>query len=442
MTDNPSTPEENTKADDDAQSLDQALAGSALISAGTATYQSETASTEDEEFEDEIEGHEELGGTFASKVLTGLALLVVGALIALWGAPKLAPKLPAGMSPVKAWLTPGETGARAEIAALKSELDARLAEISQGPSEEQISEIVGKLIAENAASDASGDDEVQAKLDGLSDTIAAVSNANYGERLVAIESKVTGMSGQLESFGSLAESADGLSEDAVAQISKFAATVDGLRSEISGLTARDAALQERIEEVAANAERRITQGEAQLDETRKTAAAEISDANVRNSLSQIRNAVGSGSPFSEPLADLEAELGTAVPAALADNAASGVATLARLRQDFGDAAHAAIRSDIQASSDGNALSRLNAFVGSQVASRSLTPREGTDTDAILSRAEAALSEENNLTAVLAELSGLSAPAAEAMSGWISRATSRQATLDALTDISASASAVN
>ena len=54
--------------------------------------------------------------SLASKVLVGLVLLLLGAGLALWGAPKLAPHLPSGMAGVADWLTPGVRDAEARIA--------------------------------------------------------------------------------------------------------------------------------------------------------------------------------------------------------------------------------------------------------------------------------------------------------------------------------------
>ena len=62
-------------------------------------------------------------------------------------------------------------------------------------------------------------------------------------------------------------------------------------------------------------------------------------------------------------------------------------TLARLRDDFSDAAHAAIRASIIAGAGDGVLARTRAFLGAQVASRSLTPQEGMAPDAVLSRIE-------------------------------------------------------
>ena len=71
---------------------------------------------------------EEAGWSLPARVLTALVLLLAGAGLGLWAAPKLAPMLPSGMKPVADWLTPGSGAAEAEaeIAALRTDLDQGL----------------------------------------------------------------------------------------------------------------------------------------------------------------------------------------------------------------------------------------------------------------------------------------------------------------------------
>ena len=78
--------------------------------------------------------------------------------------------------------------------------------------------------------------------------------------------------------------------------------------------------------------------------------------------------------------------------------------------------------------------RLSAFLRSQSGARSLTPREGTDPDAVLSRAEAAL-RDGQIKAALAELAGLPPAGTEAMAPWIADATRRLGAEQAIADLS-------
>ena len=75
------------------------------------------------------------------------------------------------------------------------------------------------------------------------------------------------------------------------------------------------------------------------------------------------------------------------------------------------------------------VGRLTSFVEAQVQTRSLTPQEGDSTDAVLSRAEAAL-KDTDLDTALSELQGLPEAARTAMGAWLTDAEARQAALAA------------
>ena len=74
--------------------------------------------------------------------------------------------------------------------------------------------------------------------------------------------------------------------------------------------------------------------------------------------------------------------------------------------------------------------RLAAFVRRQTNARSLSPQEGDDADAVLSRAEAAL-RDGDLGAALAELEALPDAAKPALSDWISAAEERRDAVSAV-----------
>lgn len=439
MADN-STADDEKSLDDDTQSLDEVLASASLISTGVDSAGDEHSHHDEDHFDDDEDLHEEVAGSLAAKVLTGLALLIVGGGIALWGGPKIAPSLPSGLDGVKAWLMPGDSGAAADLAALKQDFEARFATIPQSVSESETTKLVQDLVAEKIA-DISSNEEFQDKLNALSDQVVAMKNAGFTERLTGVETKLEGILSQLDSLGSLAESADGLSEDAVAQIGKFVATVDGLRGEIAGLAARDGTIEKRIEEVAASADRRISESEAELATTKNSAAADSAQATIQNSLSVISGALKSGAPYSNALEQLQTALGDNIPDALIQNAQTGVTSLASLKQDYSNAAYLAIRSDIQANSSASTLDRLSGFIGSQMASRSLTPQEGDDTDAVLSRAEEAL-RHDDLAGALHELSALEVEPAKAIADWVAGAQALADTISALEQISAPSQPVN
>jgi hypothetical protein len=81
------------------------------------------------------------------------------------------------------------------------------------------------------------------------------------------------------------------------------------------------------------------------------------------------------------------------------------------------------------------VARARAFVGAQVASRSLTPQQGMSPDAVLSRKENSL-RRDDLAGVLAEAGHLPSVASAAMGGWLDGVRLRLAAEAGLAEISA------
>ncbi|WP_319825153.1 hypothetical protein [Thalassovita sp.] len=166
---------------------------------------------------------------------------------------------------------------------------------------------------------------------------------------------------------------------------------------------------------------------------REKASAEMAaqKAMVRSAVSRIQVALDTGAGFADALADLK-DAAIAVPSALGTVAENGAPTQAQLAAGFPEAARLALAAARKA--EGNSGSIWN-FVRNQLGVRSLQPKEGSDADAILSRAEAALSE-GRLTDVLAELQGLPEEGRVELTAWMARANQRAAALAAAEELSA------
>ena len=208
-----------------------------------------------------------------------------------------------------------------------------------------------------------------------------------------------------------------------------AAELEALRKSLEAQIAENRALAEKFARLAAEAEariaeaeRRVAEAEAKAVDVKALTEAASRDARRAVALAELRAALESGAPFGAAIATLR-ETGVEVPEALLRNAASGVPTLAALRQRFPAAARAALEAAIRATTDESLASRVAAFLKSQIGIRSLAPRSGNDPDAILSRAEAAL-RSGDLAAALAELENLPPEAREAMAPWLDDARRR------------------
>lgn len=303
----------------------------------------EPAGPEDhDDHDDHDDGHheheEEHGSSLSRKLLTVLLLLIAGAGIALWGAPKLATKIPSGLEPVARWLTPGLGSARDEIQKLRSDMEARFAEMPAPLGEERIREIA----AESADAVTAGLTE---RIDKLSDQVAAGEAAEFGARLTSVETRLEGLATEIASLGdqlSSFEMGNGeVSAETASTIAGYKATVEGLRAEIESLSARQGELSHRVDSVEAAAAR-------QAEEANATLRAAEREAALKAGLAGVRAGLASGTGFEPALADLARAAGEPMPSALVSAAKEGVPTLQSLLDAFPDAAHAAIRSSINA----------------------------------------------------------------------------------------------
>lgn len=170
------------------------------------------------------------------------------------------------------------------------------------------------------------------------------------------------------------------------------------------------------------------------DDARSAATDETRRISVRAALAEIGAALDSGEPFVNPISTLDAGGDVAVPPALADHAASGIATLGGLRDRFPPASRKALSVSVRETSGGSAMDRFGAFLRSQTGARSLEAREGDDPDAILSRAEAAV-QKGDLETALAEIGQLPTAGQDVMADWAEDARTRMAAEAALDDLS-------
>jgi hypothetical protein len=146
-------------------------------------------------------------------------------------------------------------------------------------------------------------------------------------------------------------------------------------------------------------------------------------AATRSAMAEVTAALETRSGFADALAVLTAN-GVAVPDALATVADSGVATQQALIEGFPDVARKALSAVRVTETEGSAgVNRITTFFANQLGARSVSPREGDDADAILSRAEAAL-RSGDLSAALSELSSMPDVAQSALADWQNSAQTR------------------
>lgn len=377
--------------------------------------------------EDEDEG----GTSVAAWALGILLLLLAGAALGTWAAPRIAPHLPAGMKPVADWLEPGGAEADAEIATLQTELDDLKARLGEVPSASELDTRIGAAVT-----------PVESRLsDELTTLRQAVGQVDPTETRQRLEEVAAGLKGQAAQLETLKGQFEGAAGQVTGDVNVFKSDIEGVRAELASLRDQVSAQATRLDEVAKSAETRVAAAEQQATEAQEKATTEVDAAEVNAQGALVRAALASGAPYADAVAALQAR-GVAVPPSLAEGAQSGVATLATLRDTFPDAAHKAIQASIVASAAGEGvLARANAYLKAQMASRSLTPRPGPGTDAVLSRMEDKL-RHDDLAGALAESQALPSEAAAAMADWLAAAKLRAGAADGIAALASSLPATN
>ncbi len=353
----------------------------------------------------------ESGSSFAARALAALLFLLIGGGLALWLGPKIAPSMPA---PVARWLAPGSDSADARIAALESRLETEVDAVRAQVADLGGAELDARI---GAAVDAAGG-KIEGEFAELRTQLGEVDGATTRQRLDRADAAIQGQVAELQGLkDQITGGAAAGSGAAAAGIDVYRSEIEGLRAEMGSLTDRVAGLGARVDEVGAEARRQIDTAQATVDTIQAEATTAISAAALRADFAQVQAAMAAGLPFAEPLDRLAADPRLQIPEALNAAAASGIESLAELRDGFADSAHGAIRASILASSGDGVIARSRAFLEAQVATRSLTPQEGQGTDAVLSRMEEKL-RQDDLNGVLTEAGQLPSEAAQAMSGWL------------------------
>ena len=310
-----------------------------------------------------------------------------------WGGPVLGGVIAAGLGfglaqygPVKDLLASNSATVSAEdLGALQAEVDALKAALAE---KAPAADLVARL------------DAVEAR---VAEPAVAVDLAPLEARLSALEQRPVGSlsSSDAASLAALKAQMETLQQGGIAQ-----ADVD----------AASAALQAKLDEAMASA-----------NALQASSAETAAKAAHQSALLQIAAALDTGAPFGAALAALDP---ATTPEILTQNAAQGLPSLPALRASFPDAARLALDAALKADLGASWSERVTNFLRTQTGARSIAPREGDDPDAILSRAEAALTA-GNLTAALAELDSLPDTAKGALSSWRAQADLHVAAAEAL-----------
>lgn len=198
----------------------------------------------------------------------------------------------------------------------------------------------------------------------------------------------------------------------------LAAEVADLRAQVANLGA-GGSVPADVVAAAEAAEARLKEAEERAAALAEAAEASAAAARREAAVDRIAAALDSGAPYAAALA----ELGADVPAVLTENAAAGLPTIADLSDAFPEVARQSLEDALRANMGESWTERVSSFLRSQTGLRSLTPKEGNDPDAVLSRAEAAL-RAGDVGGVIGELAAMPEAGKPALADWLAMAQTR------------------
>lgn len=387
-----------------------------------------------------VAAHEEHEGrTLAGVVLQWLFIFFIGATVALWVGPKIAPHLPGWASPVAEFLTPGANRAEEAVADLRAaqetaiaDLAARLdgAESRLAAATEEAAAARDKLVASLEGRIAAAE---EAKIDTSSFEAAVDTLAG---RVTSAEAGLEGLRAEIGSLSGFGDDADAPSAETLERVAAFGASVEGLRSEVEALSSATS----RIDTLAAKADlSALAERVAALEEGEAATAGAAAEAekirraaNLDAALTRIDRALVAGDAFATPLGTVENLSGVAAPPALAEIAGVGAPTTEALEASFQSAARDGYAAAIEAEAGDGAASQAIAGVLGRLGGRPAYETEGDDAGAVLSRIEARL-REGDAERAMVEARALPEPAAKAMAGWVAKLETAAAARAALTE---------
>ncbi|AWD22037.1 COG4223 family protein [Fuscovulum blasticum] len=309
----------------------------------------------------------------------------------------------------------------ADDGAVRAQLDKLAADI--GALRTDLTDRTGALDSAIAAARTEAS-TATAALDGRVSATAETATA-LPDQLAVLTKRVGALETALAAAG---QASDGSVSQA--SIASLTAALETMKAEVAALKAKPAetADPEALRQVAK--EELAAWEAANSERIRAEQAAAEQAAAQATALSSLRQAAESGVPYARELAALEQ---VQVSEIVSKYAETGLPTIASLTEGFADPARAALEASLRAQAGEGLGDRLWSFLRVQTGARSLSPREGNDPDAVLSRAEGAL-RQGKVADALTELAALPPEGQAAMADWVALARDHLAATDALTTL--------
>ena len=326
--------------------------------------------------------------------------LICGGIITLSFSTKISALLPSGMAPLARFLSPSEALAIERIQIYKLETDNRLNKI------ENIKHPNVDLKIKELR------DEISNDIAQISKELTEIDNSKIENRLSELEKKIT------NTLTLVDELVFNSSKNVIINDSPLNKNYDliikKLRSEITFLSNQQNFLIEQFN----------TLKNANLNTSKK-------NSKDLNDFDKIKEALNFGGPYKLALEEISKKE-IQIPKALLDNS-EGVVTMNYLKTNFPTVAHASLKASLKQTDESGLGGKLLGFLKSQVTVRSLDAQEGNSINAILSRMQVALNNDD-LSEAIRQSSDLNGAAKSEIKDWLSLAVKRQETVDAFSEM--------
>jgi hypothetical protein len=326
--------------------------------------------------------------------------LICGGIITLSFSTKISALLPSGMAPLARFLSPSEALAIERIQIYKLETDNRLNKI------ENIKHPNVDLKIKELR------DEISNDIAQISKELTEIDNSKIENRLNELEKKIT------NTLTLVDELVFNSSKNVIINDSPLNKNYDliikKLRSEITFLSNQQNLLIEQFN----------TLKNANLNTFKK-------NSKDLNDFDKIKEALNFGGPYKLALEEISKKE-IQIPKVLLDNS-EGVVTMNYLKTNFPTVAHASLKASLKQSDETGLGGKLLGFLKSQVTVRSLDAQEGNSINAILSRMQVALNNDD-LSEAIRQSSDLNGAAKSEIKDWLSLAVKRQETIDAFSEM--------
>ena len=326
--------------------------------------------------------------------------LICGGIITLSFSTKISALLPSGMAPLARFLSPSEALAIERIQIYKLETDNRLNKI------ENIKHPNVDLKIKELR------DEISNDIAQISKELTEIDNSKIENRLSELEKKIT------NTLTLVDELVFNSSKNVIINDSPLNKNYDliikKLRSEITFLSNQQNLLIEQFN-------------------TLKNANLNTPNNNSKdlNNFDKIKEALNFGGPYKLALEEISKKE-IQIPKALLNNS-EGVVTMHYLKTNFSTVAHASLKASLKQTDESGLGGKLLGFLKSQVTVRSLDAQEGNSINAILSRMQVALNNDD-LSEAIRQSSDLNGAAKSEIKDWLSLAVKRQETVDAFSEM--------